>query len=173
MVIGIRKVVAYNQRWHEAGSWYIPALDEESNYYNSADSSAHFKEFDEKEYASYLFGDDDFQRSNDLWAYLENMHNGYYYDRDIFNVYTFGPGRPRSHKSISTHSSVEFQINTQWSMRNAAKFDLRPHLALWTIVTFNLQIKTLILILIVMSLSGSAYAENTYENNDFILMSGL
>ena len=169
------KVVAYNQRWHEAGSWYIPAfLDEESNYYNSTDSTAHFDEFDEKEYASYLFGDDDFQRGNDLWAYLGNMHNGYYYDRDIFNVYTFGPGRPRSHKSISTHSSIEFQLNTQWSMRNAAKFGLKTTSSTMDyrdiqfanqnpyFDSYNYE-----------PLSGSAYAENTYENNDFILMSGL
>ena len=169
------KVVAYNQRWHEAGSWYIPAfLDEESNYYNSTDSTAHFDEFDEKEYASYLFGDDDFQRSNDLWAYLGNMHNGYYYDRDIFNVYTYGPGRPRSHKSISTHSSIEFQLNTQWSMRNAAKFGFKTTSSTMDyrdiqfanqnpyFDSYNYE-----------PLSGSAYAENTYENNDFILMSGL
>ena len=169
------KVVAYNQRWHEAGSWYIPAfLDEESNYYNSTDSTAHFDEFDEKEYASYLFGDDDFQRGNDLWAYLGNMHNGYYYDRDIFNVYTFGPGRPRSHKSVSTHSSIEFQLNTQWSMRNAAKFGLKTTSSTMDyrdiqfanqnpyFDSYNYE-----------PLSGSAYAENTYENNDFILMSGL
>ncbi len=169
------KVAAYNQRWHEAGSWYIPAfLDEESNYYNSTDSTAHFDEFDEKEYASYLFGDDDFQRSNDLWAYLGNMHNGYYYDRDIFNVYTFGPGRPRSHKSVSTHSSVEFQLNTQWSMRNAAKFGFKTTSSTMDyrdiqfanqnpyFDSYNYE-----------PLSGSAYAENTYENNDFILMSGL
>ena len=169
------KVVAYNQRWHEAGTWYIPAfLDEESNYYNSMDSIAHFKEFDEKEYASYLFGDDDFQRENDLWAYLGNMHNGYYYDRDIFNVYTFGPGRPRSHKSVSTHSSIEFQINTQWSMRNAAKFGFKTTSSTMDyrdiqfanqnpyFDSYNYE-----------PLSGSAYAENTYENNDFILMSGL
>ena len=169
------KVTAYNQRWHEAGSWYIPAfLDEESNYYNSTDSTAHFDEFDEKEYASYLFGDDDFQRSNDLWAYLGNMHNGYYYDRDIFNVYTFGPGRPRSHKSVSTHSSIEFQLNTQWSMRNAAKFGFKTTSSTMDyrdiqfanqnpyFDSYNYE-----------PLSGSAYAENTYENNDFILMSGL
>ena len=169
------KVAAYNQRWHEAGSWYIPAfLDEESNYYNSTDSTAHFDEFDEKEYASYLFGDDDFQRSNDLWAYLGNMHNGYYYDRDIFNVYTFGPGRPRSHKSVSTHSSIEFQLNTQWSMRNAAKFGFKTTSSTMDyrdiqfanqnpyFDSYNYE-----------PLSGSAYAENTYENNDFILMSGL
>ena len=169
------KVVAYNQRWHEAGSWYIPAfLDEESNYYNSTDSTAHFDEFDEKEYASYLFGDDDFQRGNDLWAYLGNMHNGYYYDRDIFNVYTYGPGRPRSHKSISTHSSIEFQLNTQWSMRNAAKFGFKTTSSTMDyrdiqfanqnpyFDSYNYE-----------PLSGSAYAENTYENNDFILMSGL
>ena len=169
------KVVAYNQRWHEAGTWYIPSfLDEESNYYNSLDSTAHFKDFDEKEYASYLFGDDDFQRSNDLWAYLGNMHNGYYYDRDIFNVYTFGPGRPRSHKSVSTHSSIEFQLNTQWSMRNAAKFGFKTTASTMDyrdiqfanqnpyFDSYNYE-----------PLSGSAYAENKYENNDFILMSGL
>jgi len=169
------KVVAYNQRWHEAGTWYIPAfLDDESNYYNSLDSVAHFKEFDEKEYASYLFGDDDFQRSNDLWAYRGNMHNGYYYDRDIFNVYTFGPGRPRSHKSVSTHSSIEFQLNTQWSIRNAAKFGFKTTASTMDyrdiqfanqnpyFDSYNYE-----------PLSGSAYVENKYENNDFILMSGL
>ena len=169
------KVVAYNQRWHEAGTWYIPAyLDQESNYYNAVDTTAYFKEFDEAEYASYLFGDDDFQRSHDLWSYLGNMHNGYYYDRDIFNVYTYGPGRPRSHKSISSHSSVEFQMNTQWTIRNAAKFGFKATASTmdYRDIQFANQ-NPYFDSYYYEPLSGSAYAENTFENNDFILMTGL
>ena len=169
------KVVAYNQRWHEAGTWYIPAyLDQESNYYDAVDTTAYFKEFDEAEYASYLFGDDDFQRSHDLWSYLGNMHNGYYYDRDIFNVYTYGPGRPRSHKSISSHSSVEFQMNTQWTIRNAAKFGLKATASTmdYRDIQFANQ-NPYFDSYYYEPLSGSAYAENTFENNDFILMTGL
>jgi len=169
------KVVAYNQRWHEAGTWYIPAyLDQESNYYVAADTTAYFKEFDEVEYASYLFGDDDFQRSNDLWSYLGNIHNGYYYDRDIFNVYTYGPGRPRSHKSISSHSSVEFQMNTQWTIRNAAKFGFKATASTmdYRDIQFANQ-NPYFDSYYYEPLSGSAYAENTFENNDFILMTGL
>ena len=169
------KVVAYNQRWHEAGSWYIPAyLDQESNYYDAVDTTAYFKEFDEDEYASYLFGDDDFQRSHDLWSYLGNMHNGYYYDRDIFNVYTYGPGRPRSHKSISSHSSVEFQMNTQWTIRNAAKFGFKATASTmdYRDIQFANQ-NPYFDSYYYEPLSGSAYAENTFENNDFILMTGL
>ena len=169
------KVVAYNQRWHEAGTWYIPAyLDQESNYYDAVDTTAYFKEFDEAEYASYLFGDDDFQRSHDLWSYLGNMHNGYYYDRDIFNVYTYGPGRPRSHKSISSHSSVEFQMNTQWTIRNAAKFGFKATASTmdYRDIQFANQ-NPYFDSYYYEPLSGSAYAENTFENNDFILMTGL
>ena len=169
------KVVAYNQRWHEAGSWYIPAyLDQESNYYDAVDTTAYFKEFDEAEYASYLFGDDDFQRSHDLWSYLGNMHNGYYYDRDIFNVYTYGPGRPRSHKSISSHSSVEFQMNSQWTIRNAAKFGFKATASTmdYRDIQFANQ-NPYFDSYYYEPLSGSAYAENTFENNDFILMTGL
>ena len=169
------KVVAYNQRWHEAGSWYIPAyLDQESNYYDAVDTTAYFKEFDEDEYASYLFGDDDFQRSHDLWSYLGNMHNGYYYDRDIFNVFTYGPGRPRSHKSISSHSSVEFQMNTQWTIRNAAKFGFKATASTmdYRDIQFANQ-NPYFDSYYYEPLSGSAYAENTFENNDFILMTGL
>ena len=169
------KVVAYNQRWHEAGTWYIPAyLDQESNYYDAVDTTAYFKEFDEVEYASYLFGDDDFQRSHDLWSYLGNMHNGYYYDRDIFNVYTYGPGRPRSHKSISSHSSVEFQMNTQWTIRNAAKFGFKATASTmdYRDIQFANQ-NPYFDSYYYEPLSGSAYAENTFENNDFILMTGL
>jgi len=169
------KVVAYNQRWHEAGSWYIPAyLDQESNYYDAVDTTAYFKEFDEDEYASYLFGDDDFQRSHDLWSYLGNMHNGYYYDRDIFNVYTYGPGRPRSHKSISSHSSIEFQMNTQWTIRNAAKFGFKATASTmdYRDIQFANQ-NPYFDSYYYEPLSGSAYAENTFENNDFILMTGL
>jgi len=169
------KVVAYNQRWHEAGSWYIPAyLDQESNYYDGVDTTAYFKEFDEDEYASYLFGDDDFQRSHDLWSYLGNMHNGYYYDRDIFNVFTYGPGRPRSHKSISSHSSVEFQMNTQWTIRNAAKFGFKATASTmdYRDIQFANQ-NPYFDSYYYEPLSGSAYAENTFENNDFILMTGL
>ena len=169
------KVVAYNQRWHEAGTWYIPAyLDQESNYYDAVDTTAYFKEFDEAEYASYLFGDDDFQRSHDLWSYLGNMHNGYYYDRDIFNVYTYGPGRPRSHKSISSHSRVEFQMNTQWTIRNAAKFGLKATASTmdYRDIQFANQ-NPYFDSYYYEPLSGSAYAENTFENNDFILMTGL
>ena len=169
------KVVAYNQRWHEAGTWYIPAyLDQESNYYVAADTTAYFKEFDEAEYASYLFGDDDFQRSHDLWSYLGNIHNGYYYDRDIFNVYTYGPGRPRSHKSISSHSSVEFQMNTQWTIRNAAKFGFKATASTmdYRDIQFANQ-NPYFDSYYYEPLSGSAYAENTFENNDFILMTGL
>ena len=169
------KVVAYNQRWHEAGSWYIPAyLDQESNYYDAVDTTAYFKEFDEAEYASYLFGDDDFQRSHDLWSYLGNMHNGYYYDRDIFNVFTYGPGRPRSHKSISSHSSVEFQMNTQWTIRNAAKFGFKATASTmdYRDIQFANQ-NPYFDSYYYEPLSGSAYAENTFENNDFILMTGL
>jgi outer membrane receptor protein involved in Fe transport len=170
-----KKVVAYNQRWHEAGSWYIPAyLDQESNYYDAVDTTAYFKEFDEDEYASYLFGDDDFQRSHDLWSYLGNMHNGYYYDRDIFNVYTYGPGRPRSHKSISSHSSIEFQMNTQWTIRNAAKFGFKATASTmdYRDIQFANQ-NPYFDSYYYEPLSGSAYAENTFENNDFILMTGL
>lgn len=169
------KVVAYNQRWHEAGTWYIPAyLDQESNYYDAVDTTAYFKEFDEAEYASYLFGDDDFQRSHDLWSYLGNMHNGYYYDRDIFNVYTYGPGRPRSHKSISSHSSVEFQMNTQWTIRNAVKFGFKATASTmdYRDIQFANQ-NPYFDSYYYEPLSGSAYAENTFENNDFILMTGL
>jgi outer membrane receptor protein involved in Fe transport len=169
------KVVAYNQRWHEAGTWYIPAyLDQESNYYDAVDTTAYFKEFDEAEYANYLFGDDDFQRSHDLWSYLGNMHNGYYYDRDIFNVYTYGPGRPRSHKSISSHSSVEFQMNTQWTIRNAAKFGFKATASTmdYRDIQFANQ-NPYFDSYYYEPLSGSAYAENTFENNDFILMTGL
>jgi len=169
------KVVAYNQRWHEAGTWYIPAyLDQESNYYDAVDTTAYFKEFDEAEYASYLFGDDDFQRSHDLWSYLGNMHNGYYYDRDIFNVYTYGPGRPRSHKSISSHSSVEFQMNSQWTIRNAAKFGFKATASTmdYRDIQFANQ-NPYFDSYYYEPLSGSAYAENTFENNDFILMTGL
>ena len=169
------KVVAYNQRWHEAGTWYIPSyLDQESNYYDAVDTTAYFKEFDEDEYASYLFGDDDFQRSHDLWSYLGNMHNGYYYDRDIFNVYTYGPGRPRSHKSISSHSSVEFQMNTQWTIRNAAKFGFKATASTmdYRDIQFANQ-NPYFDSYYYEPLSGSAYAENTFENNDFILMTGL
>ena len=169
------KVVAYNQRWHEAGTWYIPAyLDQESDYYDAVDTTAYFKEFDEAEYASYLFGDDDFQRSHDLWSYLGNMHNGYYYDRDIFNVYTYGPGRPRSHKSISSHSSVEFQMNTQWTIRNAAKFGFKATASTmdYRDIQFANQ-NPYFDSYYYEPLSGSAYAENTFENNDFILMTGL
>ena len=169
------KVVAYNQRWHEAGTWYIPAyLDQESNYYDAVDTTAYFKEFDEVEYASYLFGDDDFQRSHDLWSYLGNMHNGYYYDRDIFNVYTYGPGRPRSHKSISSHSSVEFQMNSQWTIRNAAKFGFKATASTmdYRDIQFANQ-NPYFDSYYYEPLSGSAYAENTFENNDFILMTGL
>ena len=169
------KVVAYNQRWHEAGTWYIPAyLDQESNYYDAVDTTAYFKEFDEVEYASYLFGDDDFQRSHDLWSYLGNMHNGYYYDRDIFNVYTYGPGRPRSHKSISSHSSVEFQMNTQWTIRNAVKFGFKATASTmdYRDIQFANQ-NPYFDSYYYEPLSGSAYAENTFENNDFILMTGL
>ena len=169
------KVVAYNQRWHEAGTWYIPAyLDQESNYYDAVDTTAYFKEFDEAEYASYLFGDDDFQRSHDLWSYLGNMHNGYYYDRDIFNVYTYGPGRPRSHKSISSHSSVEFQMHTQCTIRNAAKFGFKATASTmdYRDIQFANQ-NPYFDSYYYEPLSGSAYAENTFENNDFILMTGL
>ena len=169
------KVVAYNQRWHEAGTWYIPAyLDQESNYYDAVDTTAYFKEFDEAEYANYLFGDDDFQRSHDLWSYLGNMHNGYYYDRDIFNVYTYGPGRPRSHKSISSHSSVEFQMNTQWTIRNAVKFGFKATASTmdYRDIQFANQ-NPYFDSYYYEPLSGSAYAENTFENNDFILMTGL
>ena len=169
------KVVAYNQRWHEAGTWYIPAfLDEESKNYDSSDTIAYFKEFDESEYASYLFGDDDFQRSHNLWAYLGNMHNGWYYDRDMFNVYTYGPGRPRSHKSISSHSSLEFQLNTQWSLRNAAKFGIKATASTmdYRDIQFANQ-NPYFDSYYYEPLSGSAYAENGFENNDFILMTGL
>ncbi|MBL7136574.1 MAG: TonB-dependent receptor [Candidatus Marinimicrobia bacterium] len=120
---GSYKAEAMNQRYHDAHLWYIPnELDPTSKWYDESDTTAHCKYFDRHEYADYLFMHPDSQVVHDLWSYNGNLHDGWTRDRDMFNVFTYGPGRPRYHDQDTKLYTAEFHLNSQVNLYNEAKF---------------------------------------------------
>ncbi len=117
------EVAALNRRSHDAHHWYIPSeLDEESQWYDANDNTAHLREFDTDDYNEYLYSTNDEQKVIDLYGYYGDFHNGYYWDRDLFNVFTYGPGRPRFHEQKTKLYTTEFNINSQINIHNDVKF---------------------------------------------------
>jgi outer membrane receptor protein involved in Fe transport len=114
---------AMNQRWHDAHFYYIPSeLENSSRWYDPDDHNVYLKIFNRKEYTDYLFAPPDSQAYYDLWGYYGDLHNGYHYDRDFFNVFTYGPGRPRYHDQDTRYVDMEFHLNSQWNLYNELKF---------------------------------------------------
>ncbi len=113
--------------------------------------------------------------------FFDVLHNGYYWDRDIFNVYTYGPGRPRQHIQRTINRTVEFLLNTQWSLRNNFKFGFNattnqmmvmdiqfanqnPYFDLFEYKAGSDEYRPLTL---------AAFAENQFEHEDFVASFGL
>ncbi|MBO8131307.1 MAG: TonB-dependent receptor [Candidatus Marinimicrobia bacterium] len=114
---------AMNQRWHDTSYWYIPKdLNPSSMWYDPADSTVKVKFFDRNEYSAYLFLSPDSQEVYDLWGYNGDLHNGWYWDKDIFNLFTYGPGRPWFHNQNTSHIACEFHLMSQVNIYNEVKF---------------------------------------------------
>ena len=176
------KMQAFNERWHDAHRWYIPSnQDTSSFFFDTTVTSATLKEFDHREFYSYLTGDEDYQIKYNLYDYNSDLHNGYYWDRDIFNVYNYGPGRPRQHIQQTINRTVEFLLNSQWSLRNNFKFGFNattnqmmvmdiqfanqnPYFDLFEYKSGSDEYRPLTL---------AAFAENQFEHEDFVASFGL
>lgn len=176
------RMQALNQRWHDAHRWYMPAFQDTSSFfYNAADSTATLKEFDHQEFYDYLTGDDDFQTKYDLYDYNSDFHNGYYWDRDIFNVYSYGPGRPRYHIQRTINRSVEFLLNTQWSLRNNFKFGLNATSNQMMVMDLQFANQNPYFDLYEYKpgaddyrpVTMAAFAENQFEHEDFVASFGF
>jgi len=114
---------ALNQRYHDAAYWYIPSdLEPTSAWYNPSDNGVYMRDFDIDLYSDYLFAHPDSQTVNDLWGYNGDLHSGFSWDRDLFNVFTYGPGSPWFHKQDTKHYASEFHLNSQVNMYNEIKF---------------------------------------------------
>lgn len=166
---------AYNERWHSSDYWFIPAFQKDNSiFYDLNDTTANQRIFDDSDYAEYLLGNDEYKRTHDLWGYNGNIHNGWYWDRDLFNVFTYGPGRPRSHRQISSHKGMEFHLSSQWSLRNQVKFGIMVKQSDMEYMdiqfanqnpyfdSYNYK-----------PLSAASWLENSFEYEDFIAMTGL
>jgi len=169
------EVEALNQRYHDAHYWYIPSdLEEESQFYDPDDHTVHKREFDRHDYADYLFMSPDSQAVHDLWGYYGDLHNGWYWDRDLFNVFTYGPGRPRFHDQNTRLYTAEFHLNSQLNMHNEVKLGWKIERA--DLSYFDIQFANqnpYFDSYDYQPFSGAAWLEDKYEYEDLIATLGL
>jgi len=111
---------AMNSRYHNAGFYYIPSmLPDYSADYDPNDNSVQYREFDISDYNDYHYMLEEEKDASFLLGYHGDMHTGWDYDEDMFNVFTYGPGRPRYHDQSTERKKAKFHLTSQWNLYNS------------------------------------------------------
>ncbi|MBN2280796.1 MAG: TonB-dependent receptor [Candidatus Marinimicrobia bacterium] len=166
---------AMNSRYHNAGFYYIPALlPEYANEYNPNDNHVYYREFNISDYNDYHYMTDADKDANFLLGYQGDLHNGYYWDQDIFNVFTYGPGRPRYHDQQTEVKKAKFHLTSQWNIYNSLNtgFEISTTGMDYTDIQFANQ-KPYYDSYHVQPVKSAAWIQNKVEYEDLILNFGL
>jgi len=166
---------AMNARYHNAGFYYIPSLlPDYANEYNPEDNSVYYREFNISDYNDYHYMLDADKDANFLYGYQGDLHNGYYVDRDLFNVFTYGPGRPRYHDQETDVKKAKFHLTSQWNIYNSMNtgFEISTTGMDYTDIQFANQ-KPYYDSYHVQPVKSAAWIQNKVEYEDLILNFGL
>ncbi len=169
------KMNALNARYHDANWYYIPSqLPEYAENYDPNDHTVHQQIFDIDEYNDYHYMTEDKKDENILMGYNGDMHTGWGRDRDLFNVFTYGPGRPRYHDQSISRRKMKFLLNSQWNLYNSVNtgFEISSTNMDYTDIQFANQ-KPYYDAYNVEPVKAGAWAQNKLEYEDLILNFGL
>lgn len=166
---------AMNSRNHNAGFYYVPSmLPEFSSDYDANDDIVQYREFNISDYNNYHYMLDEDKDANFLMGYHGDMHTGYYRDRDIFNVFTYGPGRPRYHDQSTERKKAKFHLTSQWNIYNSVNtgFEISTTGMDYTDIQFANE-KPYFDSYHVQPVKSAAWLQNKLEYEDLILNIGL
>ena len=166
---------AMNSRNHNAGFYYVPSmLPEFSNDYDENDNSVQYREFNISDYNDSHYMLDEESDANFLMGYHGDMHTGYYRDRDIFNVFSYGPGRPRYHDQSTDRKKAKFHLTSQWNIYNSVNtgFEISTTGMDYTDIQFANE-KPYFDAYHVQPVKAATWVQNKLEYEDLILNVGL
>ncbi len=169
------KLNALNDRYHDANWYYIPSqLPEYAENYDPNDHTVHHQVFDLDNYNDYHYMVEEEKNRNILMGYNGDMHKGWGRDRDIFNVFTYGPGRPRYHDESISIKKMKFHLNSQWNMYNSINtgFEMSGSTLDYTDIQFANQ-KPYYDDYRVKPVKAGAWFQNTLEYEDLKINLGL